>query len=209
MRKDIYLCVNLSLLPVVLYPAWEKDVYKRQILVGCGLCMGIILSNYIDVNDIQNLSAYLTTIDSNVNKYDYFISQFFLGILFILFVFLLGTSIAGIPIISFVVFTKGLQIGFSCALFVATYQMKGIVGILLTLLPQVVFDLLATFLISASAIQLSMYIVYSCTNRERLDFRKLFNTVLNDIFICFLIMLVGAYLKSTIVIEFIKLFNLM
>ena len=93
--------------------------------------------------------------------------------------------------------------------FVATYQMKGIVGILLTLLPQVVFDLLATFLISASAIQLSMYIVYSCTNRERLDFRKLFNTVLNDIFICFLIMLVGAYLKSTIVIEFIKLFNLM
>ena len=166
--------------------------------------MGIILSNYIDVNDIQNLSAYLTTIDSNVNKYDYFISQFFLGILFILFVFLLGTSIAGIPII-----TKGLQIGFSCALFVATYQMKGIVGILLTLLPQVVFDLLATFLISASAIQLSMYIVYSCTNRERLDFRKLFNTVLNDIFICFLIMLVGAYLKSTIVIEFIKLFNLM
>ena len=118
--------------------------------------MGIILSNYIDVNDIQNLSAYLTTIDSNVNKYDYFISQFFLGILFILFVFLLGTSIAGIPIISFVVFTKGLQIGFSCALFVATYQMKGIVGILLTLLPQVVFDLLATFLISASAIQLSM-----------------------------------------------------
>ena len=45
--------------------------------------------------------------------------------------------------------------------------------------------------------------------RQRLDFRKLFNTVLNDIFICFLIMLVGAYLKSTIVIEFIKLFNLM
>ena len=154
-----------------------QNVYLYiAILVGCGLCMGIILSNYIDVNDIQNLSAYLTTIDSNVNKYDYFISQFFLGILFILFVFLLGTSIA---------------------------------GILLTLLPQVVFDLLATFLISASAIQLSMYIVYSCTNRERLGFRKLFNTVLNDIFICFLIMLVGAYLKSTIVIEFIKLFNLM
>ena len=187
-----------------------QNVYLYiAILVGCGLCMGIILSNYIDVNDIQNLSAYLTTIDSNVNKYDYFISQFFLGILFILFVFLLGTSIAGIPIISFVVFTKGLQIGFSCALFVATYQMKGIVGILLTLLPQVVFDLLATFLISASAIQLSLYIVYSCTNRERLVFRKFFNTVLNDIFICFLIMLVGAYLKSTIVIEFIKLFNLM
>lgn len=180
-----------------------------SILVGCGAIMGMILSNFIDVNDVKHLSSYLTTIEEGVNKYDYFVSQFFTGILFILFVFLLGTSVVGIPIISFIAFTKGLQIGFSCALFVCTYQLKGIVGILLTLIPQVAFDLIATFLISASAIQLSMYIVYSTTNRERLDFRKLANTVLNDIFICFLIILVGSYLKSTIGLEFIKLFNLM
>lgn len=179
------------------------------ILVGCGIVMGIILSNFIDVSDIKNLSSYLTTIDQGVNKYDYFVSQFFTGILFILFVFLLGTSLAGIPIISFIAFTKGLQIGFSCALFVVTYQLKGIIGILITLLPQVLFDLVATFLISASAIQLSMYIIYSTTNRERLDFKKLANNILNDIFICFLIILIGSYLKSTIGIEFIRLFNLM
>lgn len=179
------------------------------ILVGCGVLMGIILSNFIDVSDVKSLSSYLTTIDQGVNKYDYFVSQFFTGILFILFVFLLGTSLAGIPIISFIAFTKGLQIGFSCALFVYTYQLKGIIGILITLVPQVLFDLIATFLISASAIQLSMYIIYSTTNRERLDFKKLANNILNDIFICFLIILIGSYLKSTIGIEFIKLFNLM
>lgn len=179
------------------------------ILVACGMVMGMILSNYIDVSDIKSLSSYLTTIDQGVDKYSFFVNQFFTGIVFILFVFLLGTSIAGIPIISFIAFTKGLQIGFSCALFVYTYQLKGIVGIFLTLLPQVLLDLVATFLISASAIQLSMYIIYSCTNRERLDFKKLANTILNDIFICFLIILIGSYLKSTVVIEFIKLFNLM
>lgn len=187
-----------------------RNVYLYlAILVGCGILVGALLSNYIDINDTKSLSAYLTTIDTGVNKYDYFISQFFSGIIYILFVFLLGTSIAGIPIISFLAFTKGLQIGFSAALFVYTYHLKGIVGILLTLVPQVLFDLIATFLISASAIQLSMYIVYSCTNREKLDFKKLANTVLNDIFICFLILLIGSYLKSTVVIEFIKLFNLM
>ncbi|MEG0274941.1 stage II sporulation protein M [Amedibacillus sp. YH-ame10] len=179
------------------------------ILVGCGILTGIVLSNFIDVNDIKHLSSYLTTVSSGVNKYDFFVSQFFTGILFILFVFLLGTSFAGIPLISFVVFTKGLQIGFSCALFVFSYQLKGIAGIFMTLLPQVLFDLIATFLISASAIQLSMYIVYSCTNREKLDFKKLANSILNDIFICFLIVLIGSYLKSTIGIECIKLFNLM
>lgn len=179
------------------------------ILVGCGMLMGAIVSNFIDVSDMKNLSSYLTTIDAGVNRYDYFVNQFFTGILFILFVFLLGTSIAGIPIISFIAFTKGLQIGFSCALFVCSFQLKGIAGIIMTLLPQVVFDLIATFLISASAIQLSMYLVYSCTNRERLDFRKLANSVLNDIIICFIIILIGSYLKSTVVIECIKLFNLM
>lgn len=179
------------------------------ILLGCGILMGALLSRFIDVNDSHSLSSFLTTIDSGVYKYDYFVSQFFIGILFILSVFLLGTSFVGIPMISFVVFSKGLQIGFSCALFVFTYHLKGIAGIFLTLLPQVFFDLLVTFLISASALQLSMYVIHSCTNAERLDFKKLTNSILNDIIICFLIMLVGSYLKSTIVIELIKVFNLM
>ena len=151
----------------------------------------------------------LTTIPENVEAYGYFINQFFLGIVLIVVVFLFGTSLAGIPIISFIVFSKGVQIGFSCALFVCTYQFKGILGIFLTLVPQVFFDLLALYLISASAIQCSMYICYSTTNRERLDIRKLMNSLLNDIIICFLLVLVGSYLKSTLGIEFIKLFNLM
>ena len=70
-------------------------------------------------------------------------------------------------------------------------------------------DLLATYLICASAIQLSMYIIYSTTNRHRLNFKQLFNSILNDIFICFMIVLAGSYLKSTLVIQLIKLFNLM
>lgn len=179
------------------------------ILVSCGMVVGILCSNYIDVSDTQSLSSILTTLDTSVSKYEYFIGHFFQGILCILFVFLLGTSIIGIPIISFIVFTKGLQIGFSCALFVCTYHLKGLVGIAMTLLPQVIFDLLVTFLICASAIQLSMYLVYTTTSKEKLDMKKLINSVLNDVIICFIIVLIGSYLQSTLVIEFIKIFNLM
>lgn len=179
------------------------------ILVASGFVMGIFLSQFINASDISSLSMYLTTVDQGIDKYSAFVNQFFMGILFILFVFLLGTSIIGIPFISFIVFTKGLQIGFSCALFVCSFHLKGIVGILLTLLPQVIFDLLSTFLIAACAIQLSMYLVHSTSNRDRLDFKKLANSVLNDICICFFISLVAAYVKSTLVIELIKIFNLM
>lgn len=177
------------------------------ILVAGGFLMGIFLSQYIDASDISSLSGYLTTIEQGEDTYAAFVNEFFTGILFILFVFLLGTSLIGIPLISFIVFTKGLQIGFSCALFVCSYQLKGILGIILTLLPQVIFDLVATFLISASAIQLSMYLIYSSSNKERLDFKKLANSVLNDICICFVIVLLAAYAKSTLIVELIKLFN--
>lgn len=180
-----------------------------SILMAVGFCVGIIASRFINVQDIDSLSSYLTSVDGSMEKYDYFISQFFMGIVFVIVVFILGTSIMGIPFISFVVFSKGLQIGFSSALFICTYHMKGIVGILLTLLPQVLFDVLTTYLISASAIQLSMYIVYSCSSRERLSFKKLLNSVLNDILICFILVFISSYLKSTLVIEFIKLFNLL
>ena len=170
--------------------------------------MGIFLSQYIDHTDITSLSSYLTTIHEVNDTYPAFVNQFFTGILFILLVFLLGTSIVGIPFIAFIIFTKGLQIGFSCALFVASYHLKGIVGIILTLAPQVILDVLATCLIAASAIQLSMYLIYSSSNRERLNFKLLANSVLNDLCIGFVIVLIAAYVKSTLVVELIKLFQL-
>lgn len=180
-----------------------------SILVVSGFLMGCYAVRFIDAADTKELSSILTTIPENVEQYSFFVNQFFFGIVLIIVVFLFGTSLAGIPIISFIVFSKGVQIGFSCALFVCTYQFKGVLGIILTLVPQVLFDLLALYLISASAIQCSMYICYSTTNRERLDLRKLLNYLLNDIFICFLLVFAGSYLKATIGIELIKLFNLM
>lgn len=183
--------------------------YFIGILVSFGIVSGLLFSSFIDVNDIQQLSSFLTMIDEGVDAYTYFVNSFFSSVILIVFLFFLGTSIVGVPLISFFAFSKGLQIGFSCALFVYTYKLKGIVGILLTLLPQIVFDSIAIFLISAASIQMSIYILYSTTNKERLDFKKLGNSILNDLCICFFIALIGAYLKSTLVIEFIKLFNLM
>ncbi len=186
-----------------------KNVYIFiGILILAGFFMGIFLSRYIDSSDIHSLSSYLTTVNQYEDTYTAFVSQFFTGILFILLVFFLGTSIIGIPFIAFIIFTKGLQIGFSCALFLASYQLKGIVGIIMTLAPQVLLDLLSTCLIAASAIQLSMYLIYSTSNRDRLNFKMLTNSILNDLCICFIIVFLAAYVKSTLVEELIKLFNL-
>lgn len=171
--------------------------------------MGLYLSQYMELSDTKNLTSFINHVISQSDKYPYFVNEFFMGILFILFVFLLGTSIIGIPFISFVIFSKGLQIGFSCALFIATYHFKGLLGICLTLLPQLFFDTIATFIIAAGAIQFSMYLMYSILSNEKPDIKKLCNNVLNDIFISFVIIFISSYLKATIVIELFKLFNLL
>lgn len=83
-----------------------------SVLVVSGFLVGCYGSRFIESSDIETLSSLLTTIPENVEAYGYFINQFFLGIVLIVVVFLFGTSLAGIPIISFIVFSKGVQIGF-------------------------------------------------------------------------------------------------
>lgn len=56
---------------------------------------------------------------------------------------------------------------------------------------------------------LDVYLLQHDQPGARLDLKKLMNYLLNDIFICFLLVLAGSYLKATLGIEFIRLFNLM
>ncbi|MFR9256711.1 MAG: hypothetical protein ACLVJ6_15120 [Merdibacter sp.] len=70
-----------------------------------------------------------------MEAYRFFINQFFLGIVIVI-VFLFGTSLAD-PHHQLHRFHQRVQIGFSCAPFICTYQFKGLLGIFLTLVPQV------------------------------------------------------------------------
>lgn len=187
-----------------------RNVYLFiTILMVSGGLAGLLFSMFINVNDISQFSTYLNSVNSSINKYTFFLNQFGSGLTFVGIVLLLGSSIVGVPLISFIIFSKGLQIGFSCALFIYTYHLKGIAGILLTLFPQVLFDVGSSFLASACAIQLSLYLMHTSTSKNRIDLRKLLNFILTDICIIFVIVLIGAYVKSTLVIEFIRLFNLL
>ena len=77
------------------------------ILLIAGIAAGLYFSKTIDINDMKNFTSYMNSISSDSTSFS---AQLFSGIIFILFVFLLGTSIIGIPLISFIIFSKGMQI---------------------------------------------------------------------------------------------------
>lgn len=189
----------------------RKETYSLTfiyLLMIAGFLCGLIISRIVNLNNVPALDSLLITVNQNSDTYAYFVSQFVMGIFFILFIFFLGTSIIGIPAIAFVLFTRGVQIGFSCVLFVATYQLKGLLGILLALLPQVFLDIIAIVIMAVFSIECSTHLIYCTLNSMKMNGKEYLNRGLTHLLLAFVLVLIGSYLKSTLILKLIELFNL-
>ncbi|MDD6467992.1 MAG: stage II sporulation protein M [Erysipelotrichaceae bacterium] len=194
----------------------QKHIIKHKnaylfltILFIGGIITGIFLVGKIDVDQSNRLVTYLLDpMGSIENKQEYFNVQFTTNILSILFIFFLGFSIIGIPFIAFFIFTKGVQIGFSSCLFILAYEWKGVFGIIIALLPQILFDLIAFYLISIVAYELSYsFLRVIIDQKTSIRFKKLFSYCMNDLLIAAIIVYFSSYVKVTVVVYFIELFT--
>lgn len=190
----------------------QNPINFLMILLIFGMITGVLLSRWISTSDVEKLSSYLlTTVITSVEPQSFFTNQFVTNILFILIVFFLGFSLIGIPLIGFILFTKGVQIGFSCVLYVLTYQLKGVAGIVLTLIPQILFDLVALFLVGVISVEISYALLQKCLNysSEQFSLFKLINNRLNTLIFAILIIFISAWIKSTLVIQLMEIFAMM
>ena len=169
--------------------------------------MGIGGSYLIELENLNQLDVILLPLNNTYNLYSTFMFQFTIQFLFIIAILILGTSIFGTILISFILFTKGFQIGLTCMMFIYTYEMKGILGIILTLIPQVILDILPILIIAIFAIESSNHIMYSCMNGCKLKGMNEINKGLNYSLIAILVALITSFLKVTLIIMLIRFFN--
>ena len=188
--------------------SYQNSLTFIYILILCGIICGVFLTQWFHLFEGTSLDAMLLTVNQSVDQYTYFTTQFIVGILFVVFIFFLGSSVLGIPAIAFFLFTRGVQIGFSCVLFVSTYQLKGFIGIVLTLLPQVAFDIISLLIIASFAIDCSTNLLYSVINGQKINLKSTLNQGLSHLLLAFIVVLVTAYLKATVILWLIQLFNL-
>ena len=150
-----------------------KQNYKNQmifiliLLIG-GILTGIFGSKLLDMDVLNKLDVILIPMNDSYDLYSTFIFQFVLQVIYIFIILILGTSLLGSVLIAFIIFTKGFQIGLTCMMFIYTYELKGILGIVLTLIPQVFIDMLPIIIISLFSIQMSNRILYTCLNNHRI-----------------------------------------
>lgn len=196
-----------------MFKAWErKSLNSNQflfiiILIFGGLLVGCISAPFLELDLLNQLDLILLPLNESVDLYQTFVHQFTLQSILILGILILGTSCIGTVFIAFCVFVKGFQIGLTCMMFIYTYELKGILGIVLTLFPQVLLELIPIVIIAIYAIDLSSHVLYSCINVQKLNFMQEMNRGLNFLLSSFLLAFISSYLKATLVIMLIRFFN--
>lgn len=187
----------------------QKTYSFLSILLVSGTFCGMLLTRWLSAADIEVLSRYLTTVPvESTDMRSFFSTQIVLNSVFIVVIYLLGLSVIGIPFISFVMFSKGVQIGFSCALFWHAFQIKGLLGIVMTLFPQIVFDVVAYSLICKTAVELSISILYCLFHQKVLPMMSVLNNTLTDLIVSLLLILIATFVKSTLIVYLMKLFSM-
>ena len=189
-----------------------KQNYKNQmifilILLSGGILVGIFGSKLLDMEILNQLDVILIPMNDSYDLYSTFIFQFSLQILYIFIVLILGTSLIGTVLIAFLLFTKGFQIGLTCMMFIYTYEMKGILGIILTLIPQVIFDMLPIIIIALFSIEMSNRILYTSINTHKLKVSNELNQGLNYFIVSIFTALISSFLKVTLIVMLIRFFN--
>ncbi len=158
---------------------------------------------------LEYSSAFISTLVVPNNQLEFFIGQFVTNMLLVLLIFSQGFSIIGIPIIYLCAFIKGFQIGFSAALFIFTYQLKGILGIIITLIPQVILDCIPIFIISIISIELCILIIHRVNNGNKVNkLLPIVNKKLNALFICIILILIICLIKSVVIVKLMEIFAL-
>lgn len=151
-------------------------------LLIAGFSFGCLIFTKQDSKSLEKLNELMHSVLSLSYIQDPAMIQSHLAsnVFLVFTVFFLSLSLLGIPLLSFILFTKGLQVGFSCMLYIETYALKGIAGIILTLIPFVFFELIAFLLLCAVAYEVSISLWLTCfIKRQTLSLKSVLNHLLN------------------------------
>ena len=189
-----------------------KKIHKNQLLfilivLFGGIIVGLIGSTFLEMEKLNQLDMILLPMNDAFDLYPTFLFQFALQVLYIVGIVILGTSLLGTFLISFLLFTKGFQIGLTCMMFIYTYELKGILGIFLTLLPQVALEMIPIVIIAIYSIESRNHILYSCLNNHKLKISQEVNKGLNYFLLSIASVLAASYLKATLIVMLIRFFN--
>ena len=176
----------------------RRSIIFLFILIAIALITGSIFSLMLTDNDKKIVSDAITNFFSNINSLNYIDtlkSAIVENGLFIFFIWILGFSIIGIPIILFSFFLKIFALGFSICNIITIYKTKGILLALFYIFPHHVINIVNYSLLTIVSLKVSISLLYAVFKRRKLDFKPIMNKYLIILGISIILALIATLLE--------------
>lgn len=162
-----------------------------------------ILSDQDKVKVVEQVTSFFTGMKQNkFNSWMIFKNSFFSNFLLLFFIWILGISVIGIPVIIIINFLKGFTIGFSIAAIIYHYKLLGLLGAFTYIFPHIIFVSLAILILSYYSFFVSTHIFYAVLKKQNINFKGIigkYNVIfLFSILIILLSSLIEAFLSPWI-----------
>ena len=180
-----------------------------------GLLFGSI---YITILDNSNKKEIINSVKSYFNSYKnisikdklYLFKDILIkNLTYYISIWSLGISIIGIPIIMVMIFIKSFVTGFSISGIFSVYKMKGILGIIIYMIPSNIISILFTIFLGAYSINLSIQLFMHMIKKKPFNFSvymgKYYLLLLISILLSILTALYEAFLNPSIINLFTKI----
>lgn len=141
------------------------------ILIFIGIFFGAIIVNSLNIEQKNDLYLYLTrffkqmTNEPGMSASDLFNQSFSHYLKYIGFIWILGISVIGLPIILILLFLKGIVIGFTVGFLVSQMGIKGFFLALVSVLPQNLILIPTFIIVGVASISFSLRMI-------RMQFKK-------------------------------------
>ena len=164
--------------------------FNFGVFIG-GILLGFYYISFQSPENVSILSQSIldifqgTTIQNMAN-----ISQHIIQSLIVIsIIYALSLSVIALPILPIILFYKSMQLGFTAALYLITFESKGFLGIIFTLIPYIFFEFIAYFTSFAISYELSLSIlITSFIKKQTLNYKEVFSHIFNSLIwtLCFI-----------------------
>ena len=194
----------------------QKKLYRIIItLMIFGIISGILFIFFISKESktkalvsIKNFFDLMNT-STGINYGKSLLNTLVNNIGYVLFIWLLGISIIGLPITIVLAFMKSFIVGFSISSIISCYKAKGILGAFLYVFPHQIIILFIYLLLSFYSISFSIKLFKSLFLKQTINFRVVMQKYIKILLISLIGIIIVSLYEVFISTYFIKLFTML
>lgn len=176
----------------------DKIIKIASILLVLGILSGVVfllITSSLDKMIIKDeINSYINGFNSKVSI-NSFLTSFKYNIIYFIIITISGIFYLFSPLIIFVNYYKGLQIGFLMSSIILTFKTKGILLMLVSLFPHIIFMSISIIIYSSIMLNISYKLMKATYNEESINLKIFVKKVLLLFLIGIVISLIGTLLE--------------